>query len=278
MHKILFRIISIFIILSFYGCSVDQYAIEKEYWRIQKGAEAIFKNPYATPPFEFQRIVKSLDEFSNKYPDNSLSVDAKFKIARLYLLKKQYAEARSRIEQVMDFYQDSEAVQSQALFLIGSSYELEEEWGLALKQYRRIIKEYPLTIKGFDMPLYIAHHYKLKQQPQKMISEYNNAIRHYTVLAEEYQDSALGFRAYDLVARCYIALGQWDKAIESFNKIIDIFKGEEGLDSVYLNIALIYRDKLKDIPRAKAVLKGMIRDYPKSKLKKTASKIIKEME
>ncbi|MBU1906419.1 MAG: tetratricopeptide repeat protein [Candidatus Omnitrophica bacterium] len=260
------------------GCANDQYSIEKNYWKAKKSADSIFNNPHASPPFELERAVKLLDAFSKKYHENDLSVDAQFKIASLYLVKKQYDKGRARLGQIIDVYSDSELVSSEALFLVGKSYELEDKWGLALNHYKRIIKEYPLTKKGFDVPLYIAQYYKIKYQPDKMNAAYREAAVHYKTLAGKHEDSLIGFSAYNLVARCYMALKEWDKSIDSFNIIIDKYKGKVNLDSIYLNTALIYKNELKNKSGARGMIEKLIEEYPQSKLTNTATDLLKEID
>ncbi|MFH1413949.1 MAG: tetratricopeptide repeat protein [Candidatus Omnitrophota bacterium] len=276
MKKLAKIIAPFFCIFLLFGCVDDQYALEREYWKIKKEVQNIFKNPHSSPPFELNRVVQLLDNFIAKYPDNNLSIDAKFSIARLYLVKKHYDKGRERLKEIADSYSDSDAISTEALFLLGSSYELEDNWSSALRIYRDIMKRYPLTTRGFAIPFYIAQYYKINHQPERMISAYREAIEHYDRLAQKHENSLAGLSAYNMTARCYYALEEWDKAIESLNIIKTKYKDQENLDSILFQVAMIYRNNLGDSERSRVVLEELIEKYPKSKLTKTAADLLKE--
>ena len=260
------------------GCGSDQYAIERQYWQVQKQAEKIFKNPHASPPKELERVVKLLSNFGQKHPQTNLAIEAEFTIARLYIVKEEYNKARTQLKTLLSKYTKSETVCSEAIFLIGNSYEIEDKWNLALEQYKKIMQEYPTTLRGLDIPIYIAQHYKIKYQPDKMVVAFQEAINHYKALANRYPNSSLSYRTDTLVAQCYIALKDWNNAIGTFNTILETYKGKVSMDGVLMEMALIYSRELKDKVKAKEVLERLIREYPKSRLIKAATTLLKELE
>ncbi len=270
--------IAIIFALLLTGCANDQYAVERQYWNVEKQAEKIFRNPYASPPYELEKAVRLLSDFARKYPKNNLSIEAEFNIARLYIVKKEYDKARAHLQMMLNKYSALEAVSSEALFLTGNSYEAEDKWGLALEQYRKIIRSYPVTPRGIDIPIYIAQHYKIKHEPDKMISAYEDAISHYQALAEKYPGSGLAFKAHNLVPRCYVLLQDWQNAVNSFNAIIENYKGKVNLDFALMEMALIYNRRLNDKAKAKEALGRLIKEYPDSKLVKAAGALLKEMD
>lgn len=274
------RILALFIGLSILlsGCGSDPYAIEKKYWQVQREAEKIFKNPYASPPKELEKAVKALNNFALKYPQSNLAVDAAFNIARLYIVKEEYDKGRTQLNSILNKYKKSEGICAEAVFLIGNAYEMEDKWDLALLEYKKIMQLYPATVRGLDIPIYITQHYKVKYQPDRMITALAESISHYKVLADKYPDSPLSLRAHTLVADCYVALKDWKNAINSFNFIIETYKDKFRIDGILLNLALIYNQELKDKTKTKETLERLIRDYPKSQLVKTAQAMLKELE
>ena len=273
---------AIFIVLAgliLAGCANDQYAIEKQYWQIQKQAEKIFRNPHASPPKELEMVVQVFNNFIQRYPQNSLATEAEFSIARLYMAKEEYEKARTQLQAIINKYNQAklEPIRVEAVFLTGNSYEREDKWELALEQYKKIMQDYPTTIRGLDIPLYIAQHYKVKYQPDKMIVAYQEAIGYYNALAEKYPNSPLAYRAHTIVPACYIALKEWQNAISALNTVIEKYKGKVNLDGTLIDIALIYKNELKDKMKAKEALEKLLKDYPQSKLIKTATAILKEL-
>jgi TolA-binding protein len=275
MRKINFIII-LALVLLLCGCADDQYIIEKQYWKVKKQAESIFRNPDASPPNELDRVANLLRKFIQKYPKNILAIDAEFNIPSLYLVKKEYDKAREQLDSVISRYKVPE-IKSQAVFLMGNSYQLQDNWTKALEQYKKIILEYPLTKRGIEVPIYIAQYYKSKFQPDKMMTAFQEAISHYTALADKYPNSALALQSYTLISSCYGAMKNWQLAIQTLNTAIEKFKSKIKMDGLLMNIALIYKKELNDVAKAKETLQRLIKEYPDSKLVKTAQMFLEQV-
>lgn len=278
MKRIVALIIFIFAFAFLAGCGSDQYAIERKYWQAQKQAEKIFKNPHASPPKELEKVVKILNNFAQKYPKSNLAVNAEFNIARLYIVKGGYDKARIQLRTLINKHRESQPICSEAIFLIGNSYEIEDKWNLALEQYKKIMQEYPTTLRGLDIPIYIAQHYKIKYQPDKMVNAYQEAMGYYKMLVDKYPNSPFAYSVHNLVAQCYIALKDWQNAISTFNTIIENYKGKVNLDGVLVEMAFIYNNELKDKVKAKEALERLLKDYPKSRFVKAANNLLKELD
>jgi len=278
MRKLKFLLVLFLSSVILYGCGNDNYAIEKEYWHIQKIAERVFKNPEATPPAQLANSVNALANFVSKFPKTPLSIESEFTIARLYLVKKEYSKARLQLEAMMEKYNQSKSICSEALFLIGNSYEIEDKWQSALSEYQKIISDYPITSKGLSSPIYIAQYYKIKHQPDKMLSAYQEAIQHYQSLSQKSPDSALSFNADALVVSCYSEIKDWPGALEALDSIMKRYKDKVDLSGALMNKALIYKNELKDKEKEKQALRQLIKDYPKSRLLNLANSLLKELE
>ena len=272
-------IVLICLVIFLAGCGNDQYAVERDYWRLQKQTGKIFKNPNASPPSELERVVKLLNDFARRHSDTNFAnfaLDAEFNIARLYLVKEEYDKARAYLKTLLDKYKESKGVSAEIIYLLGNSFEIQEKWNLALEQYKKILQQYPTTLRGLNIPIYIAQYYKVKYQPDKMIAAFKEAITHYQALANKYPNSVLGFQSNVLVSQCYMALKDWQQAINSLNSVIDKYKDKINPDGIMMDIALIYNRELKDNVKAKETLGKLIKEYPQSRLVKTATALLKE--
>ena len=258
------------------GCADDQYSMERRYWRLQKETEKILSNPQASPAGQLKQAVDSLSEFSVKYPKSPLSVDADFDIVRLYTAKEEYEEARAAAKRILDKYASTKSIYVEALFLIGNSYELEGNWDEALRQYRWILDNYPVSHRGLDIPIYIAQYYKAKHQPDKMVDALEDAITRYRSLINMYPRTPLALTASTLVAECYIALKDWYRALDTFNQIIAEYRDKAPMENLLLNMALIYHRELKDEAKAKEMLEKLAREHPDSNFAKQAESLLKE--
>jgi len=276
MFKSLTAILLISISLLLTGCGEDQYAIERKYWHLQKQAEKIFKNPKVSPPNELIAVVQLFTDFANKRPNSSLAVDAEFTIVRLYLAKENYDSARAKLKRMLDKYSKYKLICSESLFLMGYTYEADKKWDLALEQYRRIMREYPDTRRGIDIPIYIAEYHRTKYQPEKMVAALQEAIVHYRALAIRFPDSPVSFTASILVGECYLALKDWQAAVDTFDNVVNTYKDKAVVDNILFNMAIIYQRELKNGTKAKEVLERLIKEYPKSALAKQATALLGE--
>lgn len=261
------------------ACSNDQYTLERQYYKAQKQAEIIFKNPHVSPPNELQKIVAEFTDFVKLYPKTNLAIEANFVIVRLYLAKEEYESARTQLKKIIKDYEKIPSIASEAAFLIGYSYEIGGKWNLALEQYQKVLADYPTTRKSLELPIYIARYYKKKFQPDKMVAAYQEAINHYKMLSGKYPNSLLEFTTDTLTARCYLTVKKWNDAILVFKAMLEKYKDKKvKMDGTLLNIALIYAKELKDMPKAKETLETLVKDYPESKLIKIANKFLEEID
>ncbi len=277
--KKIFLIIILSLSFALSGCdNNDQYAIEKRYWNAQKQAEKIFKNPAATPTQQLENVVNTLNKFIRTYPQSNLAVDADLLVAKLYIVKEEYGQARKQLNLMHGKYAKFPDVCAEAIFYIGVAYEKQDKWESALNQYKKIMAEYPVTLRGLDMPVYIAEHYRTAHQPDKVVSAYQQAAAHYRAVGERYGDSPAGYNAYSLLAQCYLRTQDWQNAINALDLVLEKFKGKVNLDGALMEKALIYAQGLKDNQKAKETLEQLKREYPKSNLVATADAFIKKID
>jgi TolA-binding protein len=264
------------LIFTLCGCGDDQYAIEKKYWQAQRQADRVFNNPNATPPKQLERVVGILKSFAKKYPKINLALDARFNIARLYMAKEQYLEARQELNKIITDYKKFNEIVAETIFLLGNSYELENKWGMALEQYQKIMQDYAATLRGMNIPVYIAEHYRIKYQPDKMVEAFRSAIAHYRSLAEKSLDTPLAYTADQLAAQCYVALKEWQGALNTYAGMLEKYKGKTDLSGVLMNMAFIYHNELKDEIKAKEMLERLSKEYPNSRLIKSAQALLEK--
>jgi len=259
------------------GCANDDYAIEARYWKVKKQAEKILRNPHATPPNELERAVNTLNKFSEKYPKSNLSVDADFSIANLYIIKENYDSGRAQLKKIMLKYEKSKELVAQAIFLSGNSYELQDKWPAALEQYRKIMQDYSETMKGLEIPIYIAQHYKIKYEPDKMMTALGEAISYYKAIAARHPVTPLSFNMDMLVAQCYAEMKDYQDAVNTLNSMLSTYNGKVNFEQIFLSLASIYSQKLNNPAKAIEVLKVLLKEYPKSRYANPAKDMIKRL-
>ncbi|MBF0331128.1 MAG: tetratricopeptide repeat protein [Candidatus Omnitrophica bacterium] len=259
------------------GCGQDQYAIERQYYRVQQQAKNIFTNPDATPPNELATTVDALNEFMLKYPTSNIAVESQFTIAQLYVVTKAYDKAHEQLKKIKSAFDKVDVIGAEAVFMRGAAYEDEKNWAAALEQYQAVIKSYPITPKGMETPYYIAMHYKSKLQPDKMMEALREAIDHYKALTAQYPGTPLALRAQALIAQCFVELKEPENAISVLQAAAEAFKGKVPTDGMFLDIATIYYAQLKAADKAVAVLEKVIQGGPKTQAGEIARRMIQKI-
>ena len=258
------------------GCGEDRYSIEKRYYQALKKADIIFKNPHSTPPYELQQAVNGLSVFQKKYPNTKIALDAEFNIARLYMAKEEWIEARKQLNAMLSNYNKNEAICAEVYFVIGKTYELDKNWETALTHYEKIMSKFPATPRGMNIPIYLIQYYKSKFEPDKMMDAARMAIVHYTALSKKYPNTILEYSCRALVINCYAILKDWNNVAANIESSIDAYKAKAPMDTALFQLAFIYDKQLKDPAKTRATLERLIREYPKSKFIKAAKKVLEE--
>lgn len=252
------------------GCGNDTYAIEKKFWHLKQKAQKIYQNPDASPPNELQRTVELFKKFYTDHAKNNLSIDAEFEIAKLYLAKKEYSDCRKFLKEMASRHTDNDNLLAEISFFSANTFEKENKWGEALNGYRAIIEKFPTTVRGISIPTYIAEYYHSKFQPDKSIEAFKDAANHYLGLANKYPNTPMSFNMHILAVQCYSAIKDWPQTVAMMDLILEKYKGKINLEELYLNKALICLHQLKDKVKAKETVEALLKEYPKTKLKKAA--------
>jgi len=127
--------------------------------------------------------------------------------------------------------------------------------------------------------MYIAGYYKLNHQPDKMISAYQEAARHYNALKSNTKNPLLNYIASNLLARCYTELKDWENALSTYNAMLSEYMGKTKLnmDGVLMQMAVIYSKELKQKDKTKEALSLLLKHYPRSRYRNVAAMLLKEM-
>jgi TolA-binding protein len=188
-----------------------------------------------------------------------------------------YNKARAQFSGITIKYKDNNTLCSEAIFFIGNSFEAEDKWDSALQEYKKIMDKYPVTPKGLEIPFYITKYYETKNELDKMIGAYKEAVAYYDSLSLKYADTQFGFLAMNLKAQSYMALKDWESAIGTYYDVLRKYQGKLPLDDVLMKIALIYDRQLEDKVKTKDILERLIKEYPKSRFRDLAAGVLEEL-
>ncbi len=262
--------------LSLVGCESRAFKAEREMYRAHKKAEAIYKNPKGTPPYQFQEVIKDYEEISRKYAGSLFDIQSKFSIGQLYLVKGDFEKGRQEFKTMTLDCDKKGNLCAEAEFAIGGSYELEDKWPMALAQYQHIMKAFPYSSKSLDLPLYIILHYRKANDATEMSRSVDEAVSYYLGLKAKAKTEKGRFILQSLVTRSYIEGAQWQDALDSLEKLSRDYPANAPEQALWVK-ALIYHNQLKDTLKAKEELQKIILNYPRTKLAKQAEVLVKKL-
>jgi tetratricopeptide (TPR) repeat protein len=258
------------------GCESRSFQAEREMFRAHKKAEAVYKNPKGTPPFQFQLVLDAFQDIIKKYPESLFGVQASFSIGHLFVIKGDFEKGREQYKTLAVDCDKKGNLCAEAYFAIGNSYELQQDWPAALAEYQRILRDFPLSSKSLDLPLYIVRHYRKVNDPENTKRFVDEAASYYLGLKSKAKTDKGMFILQNLVSRTYIEGAQWQDALDSLDKLMRDFP-DSGPDEALWVKALIYYNQLKDPLKAKQELQKIINDHPRSKLAKQAEGLVKKL-
>jgi tetratricopeptide (TPR) repeat protein len=264
-------VISILMLIGILGCS-REYQAERSMYKAIQLAKDILAAPEAVPPSEFNKAIEAYTLVFEKYPDTFVARKAHMAIGSLYVAKKEYAKAREMFKKTYELYAGTMAVVIEARFSVGKSYELEGSWEDALKEYSLIIRKYPDTQAGLDLPFYIARYYEKQKDMPARNAAYAQAIEHYRGMAERNPNTDIGFLAESLTVTCYMNQGDWVTALAAIEKLLTDYPMAKTAALSLRTAADISIRELKEPERAIDIFNRFMKKNPKHPLNESIKK------
>ncbi|MFH1283900.1 MAG: tetratricopeptide repeat protein [bacterium] len=246
------------LLLAVPGCS-EQYRMERMAWNAERTAEPIFANEGMVSTFEFDKAVSKFEKIIEKSPDSQYALNSKLRIADLYSVHKSYDKARAIYDKIIISNEKNPELVALSLFKNGQTYELEGNWGMALKIFNVILADYDKTSQSLEVPLYIARYYVKNNKKAAAQQAYIAAINFYQTIADTYKNTKAALLAENLIVRTYMEQEDWNSAVAFLNKLDKKYK--LGSDTLMV-LARIYQNKLNNVKLAKATYERILKDFP----------------
>jgi tetratricopeptide (TPR) repeat protein len=273
MRQLIGLLASILIVV-FIGLSLadtDDYALEKHLWRINREFTIVAHDPAGASPEKFNQLIEDYERLVKRFSNSGQIPRIYLQMGRTYMLRRQWNEARDNFNIILEKYPHSDQFDGEALFYIGKTYEEENDPLSALKVYRQILKDYPLTNIGLETPLYIANYFQRMNKPEHAQKAVSEAIDLYQRIIEQSDRSSNRLRVLRKLATAYVWKEQWQEALQVLEKVLlelpsypDV--DPDAVNGVIKSINSIAVMQLNDYDKAIGIYRGFIRQHPKSEL------------
>ncbi|MBN2009288.1 tetratricopeptide repeat protein [candidate division KSB1 bacterium] len=279
-------IISVFMISLFAGCSQNyqkeqaMYNAERMFYKANKLKQNIMINPNIASPATYQEAELAYREVINQFATTSQSLPelrgiiqrSWITVAELYVMQKQYDKAISVYQEIINTTSFDKELCALAQYSIGSNYERLEKVDDAIAAYNKVIENYAPIIGDtllpnmniLQTPIYIARLYRQKNDIYQAKQQYTRARNYYQHISQKYPNSVVAMAAENQIAVAYGDEGEWGRAVNALQQIIQQYEGTYDVFGVMLSLANTYQVQLKDAPNAIYFYDRLISSYPEN--------------
>ncbi len=280
---VLFGLILIGLYIFLSEIDTSDYKVERSLWRVNNQYRKLTKkDPKFVPDNEFERIANQYDEIVQNYPKAKLTPRIYLQIGNVYLLKKDFTRARESYLKIISKYPENQELCAEALVGTAQTYERENNWTEALNIYEKVQDEYPLTMTGLNMPLYIASYYQRNGDLTQGEKAFDTAISYYKDVSNRYPSSPMEFNAWRLLATCYFSRKNWREGVEVLGKILNNYPSQEYLNSArasllikFINTVSVTQLQNYDIPIG--IYQEFINKHPQHPMTNILRQMIKSL-
>lgn len=271
-------LLAIAILLPLTGCDSGIYSAEKRFWHASRKYDSLMQKtkdtPGVTPVQDYQELIDAFREMTIRYPTWANSARAQFYIGQLYAVQDNLPKAREEFGVILKEYPANTDICATALFTIAVIYEKEGNWEKAKEALDQVVKDYPDSGTAFQVPLYVAEHYKAKGQAAEMDAAYAAAIDKYKKITADSPETYGALMAIDFTVGCYADREQWTEAIDYLAALTRDHPDTLVAPKALFVTGAIYQDKLKRPDKALEYYQQVRDKYSKSIFAKPAQQLI----
>ena len=248
------------------GCADTRYMAEKLFYQAEKEAAKILKkDPRKVADLEYDKVVSLYQKVVDVAPLEAHGARAQFIIANIYTTQGKYREAQAELQEIIRNFSSSPNTAAKAQLTIGKLYEAQGKWDVAVREYEKLMDLYPLTNLGLNMPLYIVSYYQNKNDTAGEEKAYKQGVRHYKKVIQEFSDTDVVPALREYLASFHSSQGNFDKAIEVLDKIIQENPGSTPAMKALIAKGEIYNQGIEDNAKAIEVYEEFVERYPRYK-------------
>ncbi len=170
------------------------------------------------------------------------TLEQRYKYALSLLVEQKFAIAIKEFQSIIDTNPDSEYAEVSQIN-IGRSYFLNGDYKRALKAYEKTLEKYPGTKRTEEI---------LERKYQVGIAQMDTneeaAIKIFEKIIEKHHLGPIAPEAQVKIADCYFKLGQYEEALDAYEKFLENYPKSEWVPYVQYQIPLskVYHEKQQE--------------------------------
>ncbi len=213
---------------------------------------------------DLSTIAATLASLLTDYPESEHAPQALLNLADIAVERGRIEDALGYFEEITERYGDHQAHASEAMLRQGQLLESEDRWSEALRLYRALPNEYPVTEAALWAPLRIAQHYMREGETEEGRRALDQAERAYRDFIEGTPPGRLTVFAKERLIETMLGQEKYDEAITESIALGDQLVGTRDGVSHLIAAASIARGALADTSRAADILDHLAETYPQT--------------
>lgn len=197
------------------GCS-QSYLAEREFWKAEKVLNSISRDE---GPMALDRAADAFQKVADRYPQTPKALESLQIISNIRLRQKNFSGAREAMTQYLQRVGGVSNKAVDARFRIAQIYEMEGNWAEAEKRYWETAQFHSLHVKGLYSPVYVLSHYVQAQDLAAVEKTYVRVLDHFTKLKKEVGPIEAGAPVRNYFAMAYMVKDEWQKAVQEWTSI-----------------------------------------------------------
>jgi TolA-binding protein len=213
---------------------------------------------------EYEEAAKRFSKLLNDFPDSDLSLQARHKLGKSYFQVNNYAETIKIYREFLEKYSEYQGKEiEEVYFLLGQAYLRSGKYKEAEEVFNNLLFFFP----GFELASEVKYYNGLSLFKE---NKYEEAIVQLKDLISKTEiEGKRKEEAQYLLARCWLNLQEYSKAIENLESLKQFEVEDSMLEKVVFDLGLAY-SRQGDKEKAILEFQEFIEKYPQSELIKSA--------
>lgn len=236
-------------------------------------------NIYMNNIGDFRKAEQTYRQFISSHPDNKQLGTAYLGLGLSLFRQRLFAESRMAVGDIEKLPDVSQEAVQEANYLIALSHDKEGNWELCKGQLDYIQLSFPGTDKAFEAALYIANHYRSKEQTELARKAYYDAEKYISRYVDQTGTNPVSAsQAMGYLVRCYEDQEDYDKAAQTLTQLYQNFQQLPEGRFAPLKLADLYENAIYDTAKAVYWLRAFVDDNPENDNLETLTARIRRLE
>ena len=213
---------------------------------------------------EYEEAAKRFSKLLNDFPDSDLALQARHKLGKSYFQGNNYPETIKVYQEFLEKYSEYQGKEiEEVYYLLGQAYLRSGKYKEAEEVFNNLLFLFP----GFELASEVKYYNGLSLFKE---NKYEEAIVQLKGLISETEiEDKKKEEAQYLLARCWLNLQEYSKAIENLESLKQFEVEDSILEKVSFDLGLAY-SRQGDKEKAILEFQEFIEKYPQSELIKSA--------